>query len=105
MMPRCEPPRRAGVTLVELLLVLALLGVLSAVTTLAVRRTEPRPAEDPLRVLADSLRHTLSSGRASHVRLLIGGAPVHFHVRPDGSVVADSAVAVDRLSGTVAHAP
>jgi prepilin-type N-terminal cleavage/methylation domain-containing protein len=91
--------RRSGVTLVELLLTIALLGVIASVTTLALRRIDEPPPDDPVRMLADSLRAVVATGRTATVRLLVNGQSALATIHPDGSIVADSIVRVDRLSG------
>jgi prepilin-type N-terminal cleavage/methylation domain-containing protein len=90
---------RAGVTLLELLVSITVLALLSAITTLAMRRVEPPLANDPVRMLADSIRNTVATGRASHLELIINGKAVSVQVRPDGSVVADSVLGIEPLTG------
>jgi len=91
-------PRR-GATLIELLVTLSILAILSAVTTLAIRRFDAPRAGDPRAIVADSVRVAADSGRTAYVRMVIGGAPASATVNPDGSVVADSAFGVDRFTG------
>jgi prepilin-type N-terminal cleavage/methylation domain-containing protein len=95
---------RAGVTLIELLITLVLLGIISGVTVLAIRRIEqPRP-DDPRVIIADTIRKVLASGRPALIRILTNGGPAWSNVRPDGSVIADSLLGVDRLTGAPARA-
>lgn len=93
-----------GVTLIELLVTLSLLAILSAVTTLAVRQIDkPRP-RDPRAILADSIRIVLESGRPTTVHFIIDGIATSATIRPDGSVIADSLLELEPLSGTFARA-
>ena len=95
---------RPGVTLIELLVTLTVLAVMSSVTVMAVRRMDPPRPEDPNTILADTLRAVVATGKSAIVRVLVNGAPVSATVRPDGSIVADSALAFDRFTGLPAHA-
>jgi prepilin-type N-terminal cleavage/methylation domain-containing protein len=93
-----------GVTLIELLVTLSLLAILSAVTTLAVRQIgKPRP-HDPRAILADSIRVVLESGRPTTVNFIIDGIATSATIRPDGSVMADSLLDLEPLSGRFTHA-
>jgi prepilin-type N-terminal cleavage/methylation domain-containing protein len=88
-----------GFTLIELVITLLLLGFVASVTTLALRKIDETPPEDPVRVLSDSLRRAVADGRAITVRLVVRGAPALATIHPDGSIVADSIANVDRLAG------
>jgi prepilin-type N-terminal cleavage/methylation domain-containing protein len=94
---------RCGMTLVELLVTLAIMGALLGVVTLAVRRiAEPAPA-DPYQIVGDSLRAAASSGRPIPLHFVLHGASVAATVFPDGSVVGDSVLRIERLSGRAPH--
>ena len=96
--------QRRGVTLVELMVTLVILAVISSVTVLAIRRIDrPRP-NDPRTIFADTLRAVLATGRPTTVRLLTDSGPASGTVRADGSIVADSALDIDRLTGGPTHA-
>ena len=102
MTPQPRSPR--GVTLLELLVTMSILAALSAVTTLGVRRiTAPRP-DDPRTILANGIRQVLATGRATTLHFVIDGLVTSATVLPDGSVVADSALALERLTGIPARA-
>lgn len=95
---------RRAVTLIELLITISVLALLSAVTTLAVRRLDrPRP-QDPRAMLADSIRVVLETGRPTVVHFVIDGVATSASIRPDGSVIADSLLDLEPLSGTFARA-
>ena len=91
---------RAGVTLIELMVVLVLLSVIASVVTLAMRAAPSARPEDAAvkRVLA--ARDTaLRTGRPRTITVLIAGVEHSATALPDGRVVADSAFHFDLLSG------
>ena len=90
---------RTAATLIELLVTLALMGVVLGVATLAVRRIDPPPLDDPYYMIRDSLRLAVSTGRSSTIRLLVAGAAAAMTVNPDGSVVGDSVLGIERFTG------
>lgn len=102
---RTAPRRlRRGTTLIELLVTLAILGIIAGVTVLAVRQMDrPRPT-DPRTILADTLRAVLASGRPAIVRVITDSGPASAVVRADGSIIADSLLDVDRFTGASNHA-
>jgi len=91
--------KRRGVTLIELLVSISLVGLIASVTTVALRRIDEQPPDDPLRMLADSLRVVVATGREVTLQLRVNAALALATIHPDGSIVADSVVRVDRLSG------
>ena len=93
-----------GTTLVELLVVLCILGVIASVTVLAIRRLDRPSPDDPAAILAESLRAAVDTPRTIVVRVAHDGRPLSATIRPDGSIVADSALHADRLTGRTVHA-
>ena len=91
-------PRR-GFTLLELLVSITILAITSAIATLVIRRAEQPNPNDPWRILVDSQRAALGSGRDIVVRVLVDERPAYASIRSDGSVVADSMLEIERLSG------
>jgi general secretion pathway protein H len=97
---------RSGVTLVELIVVLAILGVIAGVTTLAFRTAQPGPRIEPwASAIAQARRTALDSARVVSLTVDIGDSVYAATALPDGSVVADARLGVDRLTGEVTHAP
>ncbi len=96
--------RHRGTTLVELLVVLCILGVIASVTVLAIRRFDGPSPDDPAAILAESLRAAVDTPRTIVVRVAPDGRPLSATLRPDGSIVADSALDADRLTGRTVHA-
>ena len=92
-------------TLIELLVSIGLVGVIASIATVALRRIDELPSDDPVRVLADSLRRVVATGRAVTLHLRVNGAWALATIHPDGSIVADSVVRVDRLSGVSGLCP
>jgi prepilin-type N-terminal cleavage/methylation domain-containing protein len=90
---------RAGFTLVELLVAMTVLAITSMIATLAIRRNDSPAPDDAWRILADSQRVALATGRSIVVRLNIAGTAAYASIQPDGSVVADSTLEIERLSG------
>lgn len=90
---------RSGMTLIEVLVTVAIMGVIASVVTLAVRRIEQRPVGDPRAMIADSGAVAVRRARAITVHPVVRGRAMSATLNPDGSIVADSALAVDRLSG------
>lgn len=97
-------PRR-GTTLIEMLVSVVLLGILASVAAPALRRAAAPPIGDVLTVIADSLDVAIASGRTITLQLSVQGRPAFATVNPDGSVIADSAIHVDRLTGRRDDAP
>lgn len=95
---------RPGVTLLELLVTIVILGVIAGVTVLAIRRIDPPKPDDPRTILAESLRVVLMSGRPAVVRVMTDSGPAFGTIRADGSIVADSILDVERMTGRPNHA-
>ena len=94
-----------GMTLIEVIVVVAIVGVIAGVTALALPHTIVIPPNDPGRVLADARRSALRDGAARSAWLLIDTTSHEVVVLPDGSVIADTGVARDRLTARWRHAP
>ena len=96
MTPRARP----GVTLVELIVVLTIIGVMAGVAGLAARRAAP-VRETDARLAAVLAARRLAIDSARPVTVEIGGdtVPRRVTANPDGSVVADAQLGIDRLTG------
>lgn len=90
--------RRAGYTLVELLVVIVLLGLVSTLGLLAFRATSPSSVSEADERLAEARRRALVSGKPVSVQLVDSGGRQEALTLPDGSVVTDLE-GIDRLSG------
>lgn len=89
-----------GVTLVELIVVLAILGVTAAVAGLAFRAPAELSNVDVVpTTVAEARARSITSGVSIRVEVSLSGGPTVFTAYPDGSVVADAALGVDRLTG------
>jgi prepilin-type N-terminal cleavage/methylation domain-containing protein len=87
-----------GHTLVELLVVLAMLGVVAGIALLAFRPgSEAQPSDDP--VVAKARQRALASGRPVTVSFARAGNAAVVTVLPDGRVVGDSASHLDPFTG------
>jgi prepilin-type N-terminal cleavage/methylation domain-containing protein len=95
---------RHGVTLVELIVVLAIVAVIAGVTTLAFRRADLGPTVAPwVRTVAAARRTAIDSNRVVTITLSVDATPHAVTALPDGSVVTD--LPLDRLTGEVQRAP
>jgi prepilin-type N-terminal cleavage/methylation domain-containing protein len=94
--------RHAGVTLVELLVALVILGLVAGVAGLAAPPVRRPSAGDVTRAsIAQARRSALVSGQPVTTTILAGGQARVLTALPDGEVIADSSLSVDRLAGVV----
>jgi prepilin-type N-terminal cleavage/methylation domain-containing protein len=97
---------RSGVTLIELIVVLAILSVIAGVTTLAFRRADTTPSTPTwVSAVAQARRIALDSARTVSLAVRVGDSVYAATMLPDGSVVADPRLGIDRLTGEVRRAP
>jgi prepilin-type N-terminal cleavage/methylation domain-containing protein len=92
---------RAGTTLVELLVVLAVLAIATSIAGLAFHRAHvvPTPASVMLDRIAAARRVAITTGRNVSINVLLDDQLRAVTAHADGSVLADSVRALDPLSG------
>ncbi len=97
-----RPPRslRPGVTLVELIVVLAILGLMAGVVGLSAPHTGWPTETDPWTAAIEAAREAaIDSGRTVTIALRVRDSVREATALPDGSVIVSGAPIVDRLSG------
>lgn len=85
---------KRGVTLIELLVTLAVIGLVASVATLAIGPARPLANDE----LTRARRHALETGRDTTIRF---GDSASATAHPDGSMSADTVLHIERLNGTV----
>ena len=91
---------RSGVTLVELMVVLVILGVMAGVTGIAFLTRAPVPEVNASLALVARVREkAVQSGQSATVMLAIHGAAYLATAFPDGRVVTNAPIEIDQLSG------
>jgi prepilin-type N-terminal cleavage/methylation domain-containing protein len=101
---------RRGVTLIELIVVIAILGVMAGVATLGLRTVRKTDQVDVATALISATRDSaLRTGRPATTAIpaaaLPSGIAVLVTALPDGRVIAPRALGIDALSGRPVHAP
>lgn len=95
-----QASRLRGNTLIELLVVLAILGIVAGVAGLGFRSTPtPAPTDEAVAKIAAARREAIRSGKSITISVVDDGHVLAATAHPDGSVVADTALGIDRLSG------
>jgi prepilin-type N-terminal cleavage/methylation domain-containing protein len=93
-------PRRAGFTLLEMMVVIAILGVLTLLVGLEWRDDAPREAASgPAAEVAAAHRQALRTGAAVAVRVRAGERTVRVTALPDGRLLGAEALGFDPLDG------
>lgn len=91
---------RRGSTLVELIVVLALLGVMGAVTVLTLRPTPVASGDDTAKQqLMEARRAAVRDGRRVTIELMVGDTRHSATAHPDGRVVTTASLGINPLSG------
>ena len=101
-MSRAESTRRRmrrGVTVVELMVTIAIIGFITAMVSLAMpSRRAPTP-NAPLDQIAAARHRAVTEARSVTIAVAIDGQVVNVTALADGSVIADSAARIDRMTG------
>ncbi len=93
---------RSGVTLVELMVVILLLGLLSGVVGLTVGSTPRVSSLDPTTVAVLQVHDSaLRSGYPVTIAFSYEGSTHRATAYPDGRVITDATIGIDPLSGSV----
>jgi prepilin-type N-terminal cleavage/methylation domain-containing protein len=93
---------RSGVTLIELIVVLAIVAIMAGVATLAFRRADLTPQVEPwVSAIAAARRTAIDSDRTVSLTVRVGDTIYSATALPDGSIVADAALGIDRVTGEV----
>lgn len=90
--------RRAS-TVIELMVTVALLSIVSSVATLALRDVASAPGDYVRLGVTAARERALREGHSVTIRVRAGGRVAVATAFPDGSVVADSVLAVDVSTG------
>lgn len=98
-MTRNDRTTPRGATLLELIVTVAIIGVTASIAALAFRRATPPDPTDPATIIADTLARVLATGMPVTLTFNVNARPALATVNPDGTIVADSALVVERLTG------
>ncbi|HET7586179.1 MAG TPA: prepilin-type N-terminal cleavage/methylation domain-containing protein [Gemmatimonadaceae bacterium] len=91
---------RSGVTLIELIVVLAILGVMAGVVGVAVRGAgEVREVDARMARIQAARSEAIRTGHPVTISIIAADVARAATAMPDGSVVGDPALHVERLSG------
>lgn len=95
-----------GVTLVELLVVLVLMGLVAGVVGLTIHTAQPIMVTDPtFAAIAAARDSAIRIGRSVTITLEVRDAQHEVTASPDGRVAADTALAIDPLNGAHSASP
>ena len=93
---------RCGVTLIELMVVILLLGLLAGVVGLTMGSTPSVASLDPTTVAVLQARDSaLETGHPVTIALSMAGHTHHATAYPDGRVITEATIDIDLLSGSV----
>src|SRR5262245_14440984 len=99
--------RRSGVSLIELMIVLAILGILSAIVSLVWRQSRPDASSadsSTLSVVTAARQHALQAGSRVTVAVVVRDESVRITALPDGRVIGAALIGIDELTGRVRKA-
>lgn len=95
---RALPAPRRGMTLIELMVVVVVLGVVASVSAL-VMPNKIVPPDDTAHRIANARTKALRTGRPVSVVVQLDTSFALVTALPDGTVLADSAAHTNRLTG------
>jgi prepilin-type N-terminal cleavage/methylation domain-containing protein len=104
MTNRIRRPQARGMTLVELLVVIAILGLIAGLGAMAFAGTPHQTPHGPMDDVHAARRQAIATGRAVLLQVHVNDAAHFVTALPDGSVLGDSVLAVDRMTGRPVHA-
>ena len=87
---------RGGFTLVELLVTLAIIGVVMSIVALAFRAPVAAPADDSFAQALAARRRALNEGRIVTLDIVTDSGVIGVSAHPDGRIVADPRLRVSR---------
>jgi len=89
---------RSGTTLLELLVTIVVMAIIAGVAVLAIRPPAAPDGDNPRTIIEAARRRALESGLVVDTSVTIDGVIRAVTALPDGRVIADSVVGVDRLT-------
>lgn len=90
----------SGFTLIEMLVAIAVFGILASVTAVAFNRSQLAPtAGSDVTAIREARRKAIASGSRVTITISINAGTRSVTALPDGSVVADSGLSIDELNG------
>lgn len=95
---------RAGTTLVELLVVLAVLAAVGTLATMTLRVLPASGVDTPLARIGAARRHAVTSGRPVTLHVDDSGRIRQVRVFPDGQVLGAESLGIDPTSGRIRNA-
>lgn len=90
---------RHGTTLIELLVTIIVMTVIAGMASLAIRSVGKPVTPTIAERLAQARRDAVARGAAVTIELVVKGAIASATAFPDGTVITDSALRWNRLSG------
>ena len=88
-------PSRAGVTMVELLVVLLIMSLLAGVSTAALGSLRRPKLSQSVQRIADARRTALATGHASTITLPTDSTPLVIRLLPDGGAIGPAGESLD----------
>lgn len=88
-----------GVTVLELIVTVAIIGVTASIAALVLRAAPAPDPTAPETIIADTLERVLATGASVTLTFTVNARPALATVNPDGTIVADSALLIERLTG------